>query len=73
MTKRKQVATRNACLSCKHFNSESSEGRPMRPDYGECRRYPPKIGTDGDGDNFYYWPVLPPDEWCGEFAQRLDA
>lgn len=73
MTKRKQVPSRIACLSCKHFNTTANEGRNMRPDFGECRRYPPQIGSDGDGDAFYFWPTLPSGEWCGEFHQRLDA
>lgn len=73
MTKRKPVPPVRACASCKHFNTEPAEGRNMRPEFGECRRYPPFLGTDGDGDAFYYWPTLPATEWCGEFSQRLDA
>lgn len=72
MTRRKPVP-RNACLSCKHFNTAANEGRNIKADFGECRRYPPTIGTDGDGDTFYFWPVIHSDEWCGEFHQRLDA
>ena len=76
MTRRKQQApepVRNVCSQCVHFNLGQNAGREIQAEHGECRRYPPNIGSDGDGDSFYYWPVLSPDEWCGEFSQRLNA
>ena len=74
MTKRKPAAvTRSACKTCRYFSTAVDESKPIQPEFGECRRYPPEMGTDSDGDGFYYWPILENSEWCGEFAQRLDA
>jgi hypothetical protein len=74
MTKRKPVAIpRSTCRSCLFFSTATDESKPIQPEFGECRRYPPHMGTDSDGDGFYYWPILENTEWCGEFAQRLDA
>jgi hypothetical protein len=74
VTKRKPVeAVRNACKSCIYFSTTPDESKPLQPEFGECRRYPPNMGTDADGDGFYFWPIVENVEWCGEFAQRLDG
>jgi hypothetical protein len=58
-----------SCKKCRHFCPfiyELSDGDPnsvMESDYGECRRFPPKI-VDQDESCF---PVIHEEAWCGEF------
>lgn len=43
---------------------------PNMDEEGECRRFPPvRKNSNGHGE----WPETYPDEWCGEFRQRLNA
>lgn len=57
------------CKSCRFFcpyvyEYEEDEPRDWIPsDYGECRRFPPKIVPDEESG----FPVVNETSWCGEF------
>lgn len=62
----------SACVYFKDFNADDANAK-IKAGMGECRRYPPLVGTDDDGDSFYYWSGVGGDEWCGEFRQRCNS
>lgn len=57
------------CKNCKYFcpyvyefdNDDSSD--LMLSDFGECRRFPPKLVPSEDSG----FPVVEENAWCGEF------
>ena len=66
------------CLTCRfwHRINDNIEKEPTQnlgqnkpPCYnGQCRRYPPKIGSQED-DNL--WPVTTLIDWCGEYKSLV--
>lgn len=43
---------------------------------GNCRRYPPKIPRDNKNlitPNLGKWPIIGPEEWCGEWRHNNDT
>ncbi len=57
------------CRDCRYFQ-EIATG----PVIGNCRRYPPTIIQDDDGETAMFpssvYPVMVGEGWCGEFVQR---
>lgn len=57
------------CKNCRHFCPyiyEYDHDAPydqLSSDYGECRRFPPKVMPPEDSG----FPVVEDDMWCGEF------
>ena len=60
------------CDNCTHFVAPDDARSAMRPDLGECHRYPMLVFADEDGMSYCWTPALP-DEKCGEHDRRLDA
>jgi hypothetical protein len=53
---------------------ESCRYRFAKHDYQECRRYPPKIVLDmQDGGHFSAFPLISLEEFCGEWAAKLNS
>lgn len=55
------------CEDCVYWRLEPRDphaGSSYSP--GECRRFPPQLGSDGGGG----WPITGPVDWCGEFTER---
>ena len=57
------------CKNCKHFAAylyefdvNESENR-LVSDYGECRRFPPKMFTEEESG----FVIIEENQWCGEF------
>lgn len=76
MKKRTSKAeTKQGCSGCIYFKDYNAENQRANTQagMGECRRYPPSMGEDDDGDSYFYWPGTAADEWCGEFKQRCNA
>jgi hypothetical protein len=53
------------CASCLFWNNETQFGDEIT--WGFCRRYPPRSGTDAEGDDVALWPMTVADNWCGEW------
>lgn len=57
------------CKSCRYFCpyvydfGEDEPNGGMVSDYGECRRFPPKLVADEESG----FPVVEENAWCGEF------
>jgi len=62
----------NRCDNCRHFVAPADARSPMRPDFGECHRYPMQVFADEDGLTYCWSPAIP-EESCGEHSRRLDA
>jgi hypothetical protein len=62
----------NRCANCVHFVAPDNARSAMRPDMGECHRYPMQVFADEDGLSYCWSPALP-DEVCGEHSRRHDA
>lgn len=54
------------CGTCTFFQGEPGDIA------GYCRRYPPVVVPDDDGNASAY-PVIEIADWCGEFKRRLQA
>ena len=75
MTRRKPPAAPAParCDNCQHFVAPSDARSSMRPDMGECHRYPMLVFLSDDEGLSYTWPPAIPEEVCGEHSRRLDA
>lgn len=65
------------CEDCDYYGAVDEFG-PKEEQWGQCRRYAPKASTVVDLDQgpvldqlLAYWPIVHPDEWCGEFCKRF--
>lgn len=66
-----------ACNDCKFYESYFSvdkSGTSEEAMEGLCRRNAPPAfnGKDGSHEIFAQWPLVYPDEWCGEFAPKAE-
>ncbi len=52
------------CATCRFWKSRKDKNHP---EWGECRKRPPRViqGEDNSG-GFTEWPLPTADEWCGE-------
>ncbi len=55
------------CRHCRYFAPERPKGGDVVK-YGRCRRYAPLPCTEMSRHG--YWPLVHPDDWCGEFRDR---
>jgi len=59
-----------ACSCCRYFSPVSNRDR-----LSHCRRHSPapRLTYDGRHDvlDLGVWPVVLPEEWCGEFKRRV--
>lgn len=53
-----------SCPQCRHFRRipDTEEG------FGTCRRYPPQVIADDDGDPASVFPLVNANACCGEFT-----
>ena len=59
-----------SCKNCKFFmKHHEARFAIQKNDFtdGECKRYPPVIFVDEDGDTQARQPNICDDEWCGEW------
>lgn len=57
-----------ACVTCKFWSGKLRIDNDRPPEYGECRRNPPRVDTRTPGnDPNAQWPTTMPDHWCGEY------
>ena len=57
-----------SCADCRFFQGDDyrgSEGEPVPPDTGECRRHAPR-----PGDGVAKWPKVDRNDWCGGYEPR---
>jgi len=57
------------CRQCRFFRAAAPQPAPEDRNSGECRRYPPSppdLGARTGND----WPLVQPDDWCGEYQAR---
>lgn len=74
MPRRKpDVPAPKRCDNCEYFVAATDARSPMRPDIGECHRYPMLVFMSEDDGLTYCWPPAIPEEVCGEHSRRLDA
>ena len=63
-----------SCQMCKYFEKMVVSGVPdinaKQPD-GFCHRNPPGVTVNGRAIGSYFSPVKN-DQWCGEFATKLE-
>ena len=52
-----------ACRGCYYFQGRDAHN----DDAGFCRRFPPTRPPD-----LGRWPLVQPDDWCGEFRHQAD-
>ena len=52
------------CSVCEYFD-------PTGDGLGRCTRYPPHPFPTGPGQVTSFWPILKPEQSCGEWKQRL--
>lgn len=52
------------CPACRWFRRFEDADRVL----GMCRRYPPQVVTDDDGDPVTVWPLVDDAHHCGEFT-----
>jgi len=57
------------CENCEWFNVYF---QPKPPRYGECRRFPPGISLEKEGDWGLRWPNMFLSDWCGEFQPTAE-
>lgn len=62
------------CMCCKFFIDRTDN----TPGFGSCRRFPPSILGNFDGQGAYYvspintrFPEVNRAEWCGEFELKM--
>jgi len=64
------MAANTACCKDCTYYSVSVKGGMFKSEKGDCRRYPPTIVQTEDSTAYELksiFPVVLPDEWCGEF------
>lgn len=68
-TEWEEVKTGKCCKNCRHFapyvyslEMDVNEDT-MDSDYGECRRFPPKLVSAEESG----FPIVQELQWCGEF------
>ena len=54
------------CEHCAFFQIEKNE------EVGECRKNPHQAFAEDDQIG-YCFPIVPPDEWCGQFQRKLSS
>lgn len=62
-----------ACSECCFYQSVSAAWYlPQDPQFGECRRLPPRVGSQRfrDQPTIAVFPVVHDSSWCGEFKPR---
>ena len=65
----------NKCKDCRNYSAPPV----LEPQgQGNCRRYPPRAyllpgGQPGQIMNMSVWPVVQPDQFCGEFVSGQDG
>lgn len=53
------------CSVCIYFRKHDKKTDTV---IGICRRYPPQIVIDNDGDPMSLWPLVDDQNFCGEFT-----
>ncbi|MGE5650955.1 MAG: high-potential iron-sulfur protein [Bacillota bacterium] len=53
------------CGSCVFYQADPGD------EAGYCRRFPPVVLPD-EGGNSSAYPVVIPDDWCGEFTRKVN-
>lgn len=56
------------CYGCRYWNADEFDlnNNPEMSGVEECRRFPPRIGSDGETT----WPETSAFDWCGEWKER---
>lgn len=67
-----------SCESCYFYEEKNGPGG-----HSECHRYAPRPTTDPPGhietdnerasEGLVMWPVVLPEDWCGEYRSQGDA
>ena len=52
--------TQVTCENCRFYSSF----------FNECRRFPPKVTSVSNEDIVHCFPIVKPEEWCGEFKTK---
>ena len=54
------------CETCRWFDGS--------PDLlGHCHKNPPRIFGNPDGEYMSDFPVVDPEDWCGQWKERIDV
>ena len=57
--------TETRCERCRH------SAPAQQPGQIECRRFPPQVVVASPGQLVALFPLVGPDQCCGEFAKRI--
>lgn len=58
-----------SCINCRHYRpyfydlNVDNDADQLEADYGECRRFPPKLVAPEESG----FPIVENSSWCGEF------
>lgn len=64
---------RGTCATCRFFSAGDPRRGMVNSSVGECRARSPDIRREVGDFELRVWPVVWPDDWCGEFSSRLPA
>lgn len=53
------------CFNCKFYRGDQY--------IGECRRYAPRPFLKGTDQKGFFWPLVDPIKWCGEWEEKDDT
>lgn len=56
---------RAACIDCEYAETLTSPKGLLR-----CHRYAPRPGAGGVELASVVWPLVNPEDWCGEYLER---
>lgn len=57
--------TAAACIDCEYAEPLHTSNPMFR-----CRRYAPRPSPGGVEPSGIVWPLVAPEDWCGEFLER---
>lgn len=57
--------TRGTCTGCEYSETVLEPEGMLR-----CRRYAPRPAPGGVEPTGISWPIVAPEDWCGEFLER---
>lgn len=66
----------STCFNCRYsyaFYIIEDSGDVTLIEEVECRRNAPTPCKNEDDATFTYWPVMEPDDWCGEWQPILNG
>jgi len=63
------MAVRPTCGSWRYFNLLGGDGTDAW--MGECRRRPPELLVDENGNQSPGWPPVDDGHWCGEYSTSV--